>query len=75
MRIDRPAIRRYVLPLAMLAVGLCLIVAGIIETATLLIPGALYIFMGLRGLRVQRARGAQNNGGQADVKGARRSNA
>ncbi|NND45262.1 MAG: hypothetical protein HKN58_08055 [Xanthomonadales bacterium] len=56
MLIDRPAIRRRALPLTMLAVGVCLLLTGGFVAPTLLIPGAFYICIGLRGLYVTRQR-------------------
>lgn len=77
MLIERPAIRRRALPLTMLAVGVCLLLMGGFVAPTLLIPGAFYICIGLRGLYVtrQREREARHNSGQVDTNGASRSSA
>jgi len=56
LRSPLAAIQRRALPLAMLAVGASLLAAGMIYAPTFLIPSALYLLIGIRGMRVMRAR-------------------
>lgn len=69
------AIKRRALPLAMLAVGLCLLTAGILSEPTLLIPSALYLLIGIRGMRVMRARAHQQHANEPNASSASRSSA
>lgn len=72
---NRRAIRQRALPLAMLAVGLCLLLAGALISTTLLLPGVFYLAIALRGFRVAHARERLNQENEVDPSGASRSSA